>query len=114
MFYEKNEYKAIKKKTSRDSILCFGKCTGHKGIDEKDPVGILVADNGIFLERAKGEDAIVLMENIQAYKQTESTVVMKTTDPDAKKLTLHIRLKGQRDKVCKVLDKYMPKQTTAE
>ena len=39
---------------------------------------------------------------------------MKTTDPDAKKLTLHIRLKGQRDKVCKVLDKYMPKQTTAE
>ena len=103
MFYEKNEYKTIKKKTSRDSVLCFGKCSGHKGIDEKDPVGILVAD--------KGEDAIVLMEHIQGYKQTESTVVLKTADPDAKKLTLHIRLKGSREKVCKVLDKYMPKQT---
>ena len=83
MFYEKNEYKTIKKKTSRDSVLCFGKCSGHKGIDEKDPVGIFVADKGIFLERAKGEDALVLMEHIQGYMQTESTVELKTTDPDA-------------------------------
>ena len=110
MFYEKNEYKALKMKTSRDSLLCFGKCSGHKGIDEKDPVGILVADKGIFLERAKGEDAIVLMEQIQAYKQTESTIVLKTSDPAAKKLVLHIMFKGPREKVCKLLDKYMPKQ----
>ena len=111
MFYEKAPFKELKKKTSRDCLICFGKCGGHKGIDEKDPISILIADKGIFLERAKGEDAIVLMEHIQGYKQTESTVVLKTADPDAKKLTLHIRLKGSREKVCKVLDKYMPKQT---
>ena len=111
MFYEKNEYKTIKKNTSRDYILCFGKCSGHKGIDEKDPVGIIIADKGIFLERAKGEDAIVLMEQVLAYKQTESSIVIKTSDESAKKLTLHIRLKGQREKACKLLEKYMPKQT---
>ncbi len=111
MFYEKSEYKSIKKKTSRDSLLCFGKAAGHKGIDEKDPVAILVADKGIFLERAKGEDAIVLMEHVQAYKQTESSIVLKTSDESAKKLTLHIRLKGQREKACKLLEKYMPKQS---
>ena len=110
MFYEKNEYKSIKKKTSRDYILCFGKCSGHKGIDEKDPVGILIADKGIFLERAKGEDAIVLMEQVLAYKQTDSAIVVKTSDETAKKLTLYIRLKGQREKACKLLEKYMPKQ----
>ena len=111
MFYEKSEYKALKKKTSRASYLCFGKCSGHKGIDEKDPVAILIADKGIFLERAKGDDAIVLMEHVQAYKQTESTIVLKTLDDTAKKLVLHISLKGQREKACKMLDKYMPKQT---
>ena len=106
MFYEKNEYKTIKKKTSRDSVLCFGKCSGHKGIDEKDPVGILVADKGIFLERAKGEDAIVLMEHITAFKQTDNTITVKTTDESAKKLVLYIRSQNHRDKGCALLEKY--------
>ena len=110
MFYEKSEYKALKNKTSRDCLLCFGKCTGHKGIDEKDPVGILIADKGVFLERAKGEDAVVLMEQILAYKQTDNTVVLKTADPAARKLVLHILLKGHREKACKLLEKYIPKK----
>ena len=110
MFYDKDTYKAIKNKTSRNYVLCFGKCTGHKGIDEKDPVGILFTDKGIFLERAKGDDAIVLIEQIVAYKQTDSAIVVKTTDESAKKLVLHIRMKGQREKCCKLLEKYLPKQ----
>lgn len=110
MFFEKDTYKPLKKKTSRDCLLCFGKCSGHNGIDEKDPVSILIADKGIFLERAKGEDAIVLIEQIIAYKQTDSAIILKTKDPSAKKMVLHIRMQHQRDKGCKLLAKYMPKQ----
>ena len=114
MFYEKSEYKKLKIKTSRDCLLCFGKCKGHDDIDEKDPVSILIADKGVFIERAKGPDAIVLMEQIAAYKQTDSAIVMKTTDPSAKKLALNIRMKSQRDKGCKLLEKYMPKRETVQ
>ena len=110
MFYEKSEFKKIKMKTSRDCLICFGKCKGHDQIDEKDPVGILIADKGVFIERAKGPDALVLMEHITSYKQTDNAIVIKTTDPSAKKLTMQIRMKSQRDKGCKLLAKYMPKQ----
>ena len=108
MFYEKKEFKELKKKTSRDCMLCCGKCSGHKEIDEKEPVSILIADKGIFIERAKGQDALVKMEQIVAYKQTDSTIAVKTTDPQAKKLILHIRSQASRDKGCKLLNKYMP------
>ena len=106
MFYEKAQFKELKKKTSRDCLICFGKCGGHKGIDEKDPLSILIADSGIFLERAKGEDAIVLMEHITAFKQTDNTITVKTTDESAKKLVLYIRSQNHRDKGCALLEKY--------
>ena len=106
MFYEKAQYKELKKKTSRDCLLCFGKCGGHKGIDEKDPISILIADKGIFLERAKGEDAIVLMEHVTAFKQTDNTITVKTVDESAKKLVLHIHSQKHRDKGCALLEKY--------
>ena len=106
MFYEKTQYKELKKKTSRDCLLCFGKCSGHKEIDEKDPVSILIADKGIFIERAKGADAIVLMEHILSYKQTDSTITIKTSDETAKKLVLHIRNQKHRDKGCALIEKY--------
>ena len=106
MFYEKAQFKELKKKTSRDCLICFGKCGGHKGIDEKDPISILIADSGIFLERAKGEDAIVLMEHITAFKQTDNTITVKTTDESAKKLVLYIRSQNHRDKGCALLEKY--------
>ena len=106
MFYEKAQFKELKKKTSRDCLICFGKCGGHKGIDEKDPISILIADSGIFLERAKGEDAIVLMEHITAFKQTDNTITVKTTDESAKKLVLYIRSQNHRDKGCVLLEKY--------
>ena len=106
MFYEKAQYKELKKKTSRDCLICFGKCGGHNGIDEKDPISILIADSGIFLERAKGEDAIVLMEHITAFKQTDNTITVKTTDESAKKLVLYIRSQNHRDKGCALLEKY--------
>ena len=35
MFYEKAAYKELKRKTSRDCMICLGKCSGHKEIDEK-------------------------------------------------------------------------------
>jgi len=110
MFYEKKEFKALKKKTARECMLCFGKCSGHKGIDEKEPVSILIAREGIFLERAKGADAIILMEQVQAYKQTDSAIVLKTTDPEAKKLRLVIGNALHRSKGCKLLEKYIAPQ----
>lgn len=106
MFYEKAQYKELKRKTSRECLLCFGKCSGHKGIDEKDPVSILIADKGIFLERAKGEDAIVRMEDVTAFKQTDSTITIKTVDESAKKLVLHIHNQKNRDKGCALLEKF--------
>jgi hypothetical protein len=114
MLYEKAAYKELKRKTSRDCMICFGTCSGHKEIDEKEILSILIAEQGIFLERAKGQDAIVLMEHVQNYKQTDSAIVLKTTDPTAKRLTLHIRSQVHRNKGCKILEKYMtppaPKQ----
>ena len=110
MFYDKKAFKELRKNTSRDCMLCFGKCGGHKGIEENEPVSILIADKGIFLERAKGDDAAVLMEQIIAYKQTDHTILLKTSDPEAKKLVLYIRSQAHRDKGCKLLNKYMPKQ----
>lgn len=106
MFYEKAQFKELKRKTSRDCLICFGKCAGHKGIDEKDPISILIADKGIFLERAKGEDAIVLMEDVTAFKQTDSTITIRTSDNTAKKLVLYIRNQRHRDKGCALLEKY--------
>lgn len=114
MFYEKAAYKALKRQTSRDCMICLGKCGGHKEIDEKEPVSILIAAQGIFLERAKGQDAIVLMEQVQSYKQTESSIVLKTADPTAKRLTLHIRSQFNRNKGCKIIEKYMPKAAPTE
>lgn len=107
MFYDKETFKALKKKTSRDCMICLGKCSGHKDITEKEPVSILIAEQGVFLERAKGEDAVILMEQIQGYKQTESTLVLKTADPSAKRLTLHIRSSLNRNKACKILSNYL-------
>ena len=106
MFYEKAQFKALKKKTSDDCLICFGKCAGHKGIDEKEPVSILIADKGIFLERAKGEDALVLMEHITAFKQTDNTITVKTSDESAKKLQLYISSQKNRDKGCQLMQKY--------
>lgn len=106
MFYEKAQFKELKKKTSRECLICFGKCAGHKDINEKEPVSILIADKGIFLERAKGEDAIVLMEHITAFKQTDNTITVKTSDQSAKKLMLYIRSQNSRDKGCQLLEKY--------
>ena len=106
MFYEKAQFKELKKKTSRECLICFGKCGGHKGIDEKDPISILIADKGIFLERAKGEDAIILMEHVTAFKQTDNTITIKTSDESAKKLLLYIHNQKHRDKGCKLLEKY--------
>lgn len=108
MLYEKAEYKALKKKTSRDCMICFGKCSGHKDITEKEPVSILIAEQGIFLERAKGQDAVVKMEQILAFKQMESSIVLKTSDPEAKRLTLSIHSQVNRDKGCRILSKCMP------
>lgn len=106
MFYEKDAFKTLKKKTSRDCMICLGKCSGHKDIDEKEPVSILIADQGVFLERAKGQDAIIRMEEIQSFKQTNSTLLLKTTDPTAKRLTLHIHSPLKRNTGCKILSKY--------
>ena len=106
MFYEKAQFKELKKKTSRECLICFGKCGGHKGIDEKDPISILIADKGIFLERAKGEDAIVLMEHVTAFKQTDNTITIKTSDESAKKLVLYIHNQKHRDNGCNLLEKY--------
>lgn len=107
MFYEKAAYKELKRKTSRDCMICLGKCSGHKEIDEKEPVSILIAAQGIFLERAKGQDAIVLIEQVQSYKQTDSSIVLKTADPMAKRLTLYIRSQLNRNKGCKILEKHI-------
>lgn len=107
MFYEKEDFKALKKKTSRDCMICIGKCSGHKDIDEKEPISILISDLGVFLERAKGQDAIIQINQIQDYKQTSSTLQLKTTDPSAKRLTLYIHSQLSRNKGCKILNKYM-------
>ena len=110
MFYEKNEYKVLKKKSSNDCLLCFGKSSGHEGISEKDPVCIIIADNGIFLERAKGDDAFIPMEQVEAYRHTDSEIILKTKDASAKRLHLIIKNQKHREKGCKVLDKYMSKK----
>lgn len=107
MFYEKDAFKQLKKQTSRDCVVCIGKCKGHQDITEKEPVSIIIADKGIFLERAKGQDAIVLMEQIAAYKQSENTLQLRTNDIAAKRLILFISSQHNRDKACKILDKYM-------
>ena len=111
MFYEKDAFKQLKKQTSRDCVVCIGKCKGHKDITEKEPVSLIIADKGIFLERAKGQDAIVLMEQITAYKQSENTLQLRTDDAAAKRLTLIISSQHNRDKACKILDKYMAPQS---
>ena len=110
MFYEKSEYKALKKKSSNDCLLCFGKSSGHEGISEKDPVCIIIADNGIFLERAKGDDAFIPMEQVEDYRRTDSEIILKTKDASAKRLHLIIKNQKHREKGCKVLDKYMSKK----
>lgn len=110
MFYEKDAFKQLKKQTSRDCVVCVGKCKGHKDITEQEPVSIIIADKGIFLERAKGQDAIVRMEQITAYKQSENTLQFRTTDAAAKKLMLIISSQHNRDKACKILNKYMTRE----
>lgn len=113
MFYDKAAYKELKRKTSRDCMICLGKCSGHRDIDEKEPVSILIAGQGVFLERAKGQDAIVLMEHVQSYKQTDGSIVLKTTDPMAKRLTLHIHSQLNRNKGCKILEKHLARPASA-
>ncbi len=110
MFYEKRIFKELKRKSSRDCMISLGKCSGHTDIGEKEPLSILIADKGIFLERAKGQDALVPMEHVLSYKQMDNTIVIKTADPAAKKLTLLIHSQVNRNKGCKVLDKYMSVQ----
>ena len=105
MFYEKRIFKELKRKSSRDCMISLGKCSGHTDIGEKEPLSILIADKGIFLERAKGP-----MEHVLSYKQMDNTIVIKTADPAAKKLTLFIHSQVNRNKGCKVLDKYMSVQ----
>ena len=50
------------------------------------------------------------MEQITAYKQSENTLQFRTTDAAAKKLMLIISSQHNRDKACKILNKYMTRE----